>query len=175
MTQAVTTALSSLVPVAPAAALVSSTLDNAILTAGWSTPIAATDESIFIATPAAGGSIAVQFSADGVNWVNAAAVPYSRPFTGGVPAYALWVRAQAQQATATLTVATSPQLTYAVWSSASGSTQVRPDGSLSNVYTDTSVTAGVVDSPLEALTYTYAPTTPAGQAIRFAAWWCLSA
>lgn len=102
MTQTVTTISSySVTPTNPAGQL-TRTVDNAIVTSGWSTPIAVTDASTFTTVAGTGGSISVQFSSDSVDWVVAAAFPYVGTFTGGVPPNALWIRAQGIRVTGAL-------------------------------------------------------------------------
>lgn len=92
-------------PTTPAGSILRVT-DDAILVKVWSTPIACDDTSSFTATPGVGGDITVQFSADGVNYTNAAEVPYISTFSGGVPPTSLWVRATATVTTGALAVDT---------------------------------------------------------------------
>lgn len=106
MTQTTTTVSSyGVVPTTPPGQITRVT-DDAILVKVWSTPIACTDNSTFSAAPAANGAIGVQFSADGVNYVDAAATPYTTAFSGGIPPTALWVRATAVGGTGQLSVDT---------------------------------------------------------------------
>lgn len=109
MTQTTSYALSAAISPIPAPGTVKTVLDDAILVKVWSTPIPATDDSVITATPAASGSITVQFSADGANWLNAANTPYTTAYTGGVPPTTTYIRATATGGTATLAVSTPLQ------------------------------------------------------------------
>lgn len=92
-------------PTTPAGSILRVT-DDSILVKVWSTPIACDDTSSFTATPGVGGDITVQFSADGVNYTNAAEAPYTSTFSGGVPPTSLWVRATTTVSTGALAVDT---------------------------------------------------------------------
>lgn len=119
MTQTVSIVSSSTVkPVIPDGSLVV-TNDDAILVGVWSTQISVTDDSTFTASPAFGGTAAVQVSPDGTNWAELAGSPYRTTFTGGVPPGVIYIRATATGGTATLSVST-PALSYYM---TSGSTQ----------------------------------------------------
>lgn len=106
MTQTSTVVASpDVTPTTPAGQLLRIT-DDSILVKVWSDPIACDATSSFTITPGAGGTATVQFSADGITYSNAPTSPYTSAFSGGVPAFARWVRATATGATATLSVDT---------------------------------------------------------------------
>lgn len=82
------------------------TVDNAILVGVWSTPIAATDDSLIGVAPGVNGTMSVQFTKDSVNWFFANGSPFSANFTGGVPPGVTFVRATTAGTSGVLTVST---------------------------------------------------------------------
>lgn len=104
MTQTVTTVTTGATAPLGAVASYTRTLDDAIATSGWSTPIAVTDDSRVTVTPGTGGSIALQFTPDGSTWTTAASFPASTAASYDVPAGMVLVRAMAFGSGGTLRV-----------------------------------------------------------------------
>lgn len=73
-------------------------------TSGWSSPVtiaAGLPGYTYTVTPAAGGTVLLQWSADNVNWTSFSDQPMSATTSGGVPSAAVYIRGMSFKAAGT--------------------------------------------------------------------------